>query len=159
VKPQVSEHERTRMLALADAMTVLLERDACGEPCLIGMYGNVRIDGDGFSVSVLARNRRKYNSVKRKLSPFCVLAQDGDFEGVFFLPALPTKEQAKVIRAVLVIRKKREYTELGLKARRASMEKALRSLLRNRHSVSKTDDFAATGMERQTSQESAKITA
>jgi hypothetical protein len=139
------------MLTLADAKTVRLEKDACSEPCLIGMYGNVRVDGDRFGVAVQARNRRRYKSAKNKLLSFCILAQDGDNEGVFRLPTLPTKEQAKVIRSVLGLRKKREYTDEGMKARRASMERARRCLLRNSHAASKIDDLVATGMKGQPS--------
>ena len=159
MQSQASEYERNRMQVLADAMTVCPEKDSCGHPCLIGTYGNIRVDGDGFGIAVLARNRRKYNSVKNKLSPFCLLAQDGDFEGVFRLAELPTKEQAKVIRSVLGLRKKREYTDEGMKARRASMERARRYLLRNSHAASKIDDLDATGMKGQPSQENAKMTA
>ena len=159
MKSQVSELERIRMQALADATTIRLEKDACGEPCLIGMYGNVRVDGNGFGVAVLARSRRRYTSLKSKLLPFCILAQDGDYEGIFHLQELPTKEQAKVIRSVLGLRKKREYTDEGLRARRASMEKARRCLLRNSHSASKNEDLAATGMKGQAGKENAKKTA
>jgi hypothetical protein len=53
MKPQVIEHERTRMQSLTDAMTVRPERDACGEPCLIGMY--------------VMRQRRNYPNENREV--------------------------------------------------------------------------------------------
>jgi hypothetical protein len=84
----------------------------------IGMSCHVYPDGDGyliyFTVADADKSDRQPSSLpwknaKAKLS-FCNVTQDGDWEGCLRLDHLPSPAEAKAIRDVLGIRKRRHLS-------------------------------------------------
>jgi len=102
-----------------DARRNALQRDECGDWAIFGKFGHiyaVPLDRaairEGFQivfglehcVGLSARGAaNSWGAARRKLEPFCRLAQDGDDGGTLFLERLPTPEEAETLRSVLGI--------------------------------------------------------
>lgn len=104
-----------------------LRRDECGAWTIRGKYGRIYTWGDvgrtSWSLCVICPTNRAWAGAKRRLS-FCAVTQDCDTEGVLRLTAAPTAAQAKELRAVLGLRKRREYDPAALQRLRASAGRA-----------------------------------
>jgi hypothetical protein len=102
---------RVLLLAL-DASPLSLRRDFWrgigrrGDYAIRGKRGHIYPDGDGYLLYVRAQSARFWSAAKRKLS-FCQLRIDGEDEGTLHLDHLPSPAEAKVIRQVVGIRKRR----------------------------------------------------
>ncbi len=114
-----------RLLDALDAAPSQLRRDACGLWIIAGRRGTIQSWGDGRSwlVYVQCRSRQHWTFTKRRLA-FMTVTQDGDEEGCLRLFALPTPQEAVVIREVMGLRKRVDYAPDTLERKRASMAKA-----------------------------------
>ena len=107
---QDDKEQQERLLVALDAAQSHLRRDDCGWWAIAGRHGTVNTWGDGktWVVFVRCRSIRHWTITKRRLS-FMKVTQDGDDEGCLRLFALPTAEQAVVLRDVLGLKKRRQY--------------------------------------------------
>jgi hypothetical protein len=78
-----------------------------GDHAIHGKRGHIYPDGDGYLLCVGCQSARLWSAAKRKLL-FCRLRIDGDDEGTLHLDHLPSPEEAKAIRQVMAIRKRRK---------------------------------------------------
>lgn len=115
-----------RLLAALDAAPGQLRRDECGSWIIGGRRSTIQTWGDGgtWLVYVIARSARHWAALKQRLA-FMTVTQDGDEEGCFRLLALPTPEQAVLIRGAVGLRKRVAYAPDTLERKRASMARAL----------------------------------
>jgi hypothetical protein len=96
-----------------DASPLSLRRDFWsgigrrGDHAIHGKHGHIYPDGDGYLLCVGAQSARRWSAAKRKLS-FCRLKIDGEDEGTLHLDHLPLPAEAKAIRQVMAIRKRRK---------------------------------------------------
>jgi hypothetical protein len=106
------------LLAALNASDLALRRDECGDWRINGKHGHIYTWGasGGFVLYVACNSGRGWASAKRKLGPFTKISQDGDAEGCFRLPELPTKAQAAAIREVLGIKRRRTVTDAARKS-------------------------------------------
>lgn len=102
--------QQERLLVALDAAPSQLRRDEAGWWSIGGRHGAITTWGDGRSwmVHVVCRSARQWTITKRRLR-FMTVTQDGDEEGCFRLFALPTAAQAKAVRDVLGLKKRRQY--------------------------------------------------
>ena len=112
------------MEALAAALGAHVRRDPCNDPVIEGRRGNIHVDGVGCIVAVMLASARQWTAAKAKLLDFCELRQNGDAEGVLHLAALPTPAQARLLRGVLRIRKRQQYSPAVLQEKRKAIQKA-----------------------------------
>jgi len=110
--------QQERLLDALDAAASQLRRDEAGWWIIAGRRGAIQTWGDGktWCVYVIGRSTRHWTAIKRRLV-FTTITQDGDEEGCFRLFALPTPQEAALIRDALLLRKRRTLTE----ASRASL--------------------------------------
>ena len=118
-----AEADRTKQQELLVTLAAWdrgLRRDECGAWCILGRRGAIRTFGDGKSwvVHVVCHSVRHWTATKARLS-FCELLQDGDDEGCLRLIALPTPDQAIIIRDAIGLRKRAELSPGELERRRA----------------------------------------
>jgi hypothetical protein len=100
-----------------------------GEYAIHGTYGHIYSDGDGFLLCIhTGESARRWSAIKRKLTPFCRLTQDGDDEGCLHLDHLPTPHEAKLIRDALRIRKRRSMSPEAQRKARSALERFRASL-------------------------------
>mgnify|MGYP001159160100 CR=1 FL=1 len=104
------ELERSHIQALATAMCVHSYTDPCGDPFIKGSKGNIHTDGSGYSVYVQRKTKKTWTNAKKLLTPFCILKQDGDVDGVLHLPSIPPSEHLTTLRECLRVRKIIQYT-------------------------------------------------
>src|SRR6516225_253285 len=83
-----------------------------GDHAIHGKRGHIYPDGDGYLLCVHGHSARRWSALKRKLL-FCQLRIDGDDEGTLHLDHLPPPPEAKVIRQVMAIRKRRRASGEG----------------------------------------------
>ncbi len=101
------------LLIALDASPLSLRRDFWsgmgrrGDHAIRGKRGHIYPDGDGYLLCVGGQSARLWSAAKRKLS-FCLLRIDGDDEGTLHLDHLPSPPEAKAIRQVMAIRKRRK---------------------------------------------------
>jgi len=107
--------DKSRVEALRVALgaaRACLRQDDCGLWILKGSRGYAATfgddEGDGYHLIAGASedgnriySRRKWTATKQRLQGFCRVTQDGDEEGCFHMPRLPTPEQAEDVRYVL----------------------------------------------------------
>ena len=95
------------LLAALGAGDRALRRDACGDWCISGSRGGIYTWGDRrtWVIWVGCRSTKQWTHTKARLA-FCTVTQNGDEEGCLRLHALPTEDQAAIIRDVLGIRKR-----------------------------------------------------
>src|SRR5262245_33658425 len=112
--------QQKALLAAFRAWDRALHRDECGAWCISGKYGRVYTWGDAKTWLLLVgcRSPMHWTYTKRKLT-FCTVTQDAEEEGGLRLHALPTPDQADVIRDVLGIRKRTEMSPATLERLRA----------------------------------------
>ena len=113
------EQTKPKMETLAKSMHVTLQRDECGDYVVQGRRGNIHADGAGYLVSVMCPTAEGWNIAKREFGAFCRVTQDGDTEGVLHMPALPTPEQAALLRLRLEIHKIKELSAETIEAIKA----------------------------------------
>lgn len=102
-----------------------LRKDECGDWRITGKWGNIyAVPGvlkkgldktEGFQLYVQETSARAWGFCKKEMC-FCVLLNDGDDKGMFFLDRLPTPNQANVIRGRLGIKKRKTLSEDQLAA-------------------------------------------
>jgi hypothetical protein len=92
---------------------------------ITGRRGTVQTWGDGKSwlAYVIGRSARHWTAIKQRLA-FMTVTQDGDDEGCLRLFRLPSPEEAVVIRDVMGLRKRVDYTPETLERKRVSMARA-----------------------------------
>lgn len=97
---------------LAAVLRAKVTLDECREPMIRGrraryVENGIYADGQGYSVMASYPTARGWAAAKAKLLAFCQLRQDCGTEGVLYLPGLPTAQQAKTLRDLLGIPKRR----------------------------------------------------
>ena len=114
LKPERDGRASLQALLIAlDASPVSLRRDFWrrmgrkGDQAIHGKRGHIYADGDGYLLCIGGQSARLWSAAKRKLS-FCQLRIDGDDEGTLHLDHLPSLAEAKAIRRVMAIRKRRK---------------------------------------------------
>src|SRR5437868_4663109 len=70
----------------------------------------IQTDGESWYVFAMARSKRHWSSMKRKLS-FMRLVNDGDDEGRFALARMPTAEEAEAVREVIGLHKRHRLSD------------------------------------------------
>ena len=95
---------------LLDSRASALRRDECGDWGINGLDGHIYAVPEGFQFVVFKQGPRGWNVAKYRLA-FCAVTQDGDTEGAFILDRLPSRAEAKIIRVVLRIPKRRHLSE------------------------------------------------
>jgi len=118
-----AEADRAQQKALLAALRAwhrALRRDECGAWCISGKHGRVYTWGDAktWLLWVGCRSPMHWTYTKRRLT-CCSVTQDAEEEGCLRLYALPTPDQADVIRDVLGIRKRTEMSSETLERLRA----------------------------------------
>ena len=120
-----------RINELGKALNAKPRKDDCGWWCIEGLRGNIHADGKGFSVACLSRSGRSWATAKARLKPFCQVKQDGDWEGVLFMPELPSQDQAATLRELLKIRQLRKISPEDMEV--------MRERMRSFHAAKKAD--------------------
>jgi hypothetical protein len=93
-----------------DAAPSQLRRDACGDWMLLGSRGHISTDGRGWYVYLGFETPRQWTFAKRRLL-FLEVWQDGDCEGILRSSAMPTAEQAELVRAAIGLRRVRVLSD------------------------------------------------
>lgn len=93
---------------LAQALKTRVRRGQDGEPVIEGRRGNIHEDGQGYSLFAGFKTAKGLNRCRAAFAAFARLRQEGDTEGVWHMPALPTPEQARLIRYWLRVPKRRQ---------------------------------------------------
>ena len=114
--------QQKALLAALGAWDRALRRDDCGAWTITGNHGTIHTWGDGktWVLFVRCRSALHWTYTKRRLS-FCAVVLDCEDEGTLRLHQPPTAEQAAVIRDILGIRKRMDFSPEDLERRRASM--------------------------------------
>ena len=101
------------LLIALDASPLSLRRDFWrgmgrkGDQAIHGKRGHIYADGGGYLLCIGGQSARLWSAAKRKLT-FCQLRIDGNDEGTLHLDHLPSPAEAKLIRQVMAIRKRRK---------------------------------------------------
>ena len=114
--------QQKALLVALGAWDRALRRDECGAWTISGERGTIHTYGDARTWLMFVASRSDYHwtHTKKRLG-FCELRLDCDGEGTLRLHQLPTPEQAEVIRDILGIRKRVEFSPEDLERRRTSM--------------------------------------
>ncbi len=114
LKPERDGRASLQALLIAlNASPLSLRRDFLrgigrkGDQAIRGKRGHIYADGDGYLLFIGGQSARFWSAAKRKLS-FCQLKIDDDDEGTLHLDHLPSPTEAKAIRQVMAIRKRRK---------------------------------------------------
>jgi hypothetical protein len=113
--------QRPQLLEFAEALNSrpsFFHRDDCGDPAIFGKYGHIFAVPEGFQI-ILLESVKRWSRLKQTFPKKII--QDGDSEGVLLFDCLPYPEQAKDIRRLLGIPKRKEYSPETLAALRAQM--------------------------------------
>ena len=88
------------MLTALDVAGNQMRLDECRTWTIMGKRGYVATWGDGarWFIYCAPGSGRKWNNLRRDLSPLGKCTQDGDDEGIIRLDRLPTAEEATAIR-------------------------------------------------------------
>ncbi len=119
-----ADRDRLRELLQAlSASELALRLDECDAWRINGKRGHLYTwnRSGGWLLFIACSSTWGWTSAKRRLS-FCEVTQDGDDEGCMRLRELPTSAQAKVIRSILGIRKRKS----ALVATNLSRQKVLK---------------------------------
>lgn len=89
-----------------DAAKNSLKRDECGAWRLTGTKGHIYSWGPAgeWLIYVACPSPWKWRNTKKRFKTFATVTQDGDDEGCFRLPKLPTPKEATIIRNATGIR-------------------------------------------------------
>jgi hypothetical protein len=126
------EHEHLeRLLTALDASRLCFKREwyhpgegGGGDWRIWGKAGHIYADGGGYLLFVApGKTAKRWHNMKRLLSSFCRVTQDGDDEGCMHLDHLPTAGEAEAIRQALVIRKRRHISPETLAAMTSRLER------------------------------------
>jgi hypothetical protein len=120
--------QRVALLGLVEALgcrDASLRKDECGDPRIVGKLGHIYAVPGGFQLYF--RGAPEFEELTssqswtwgKKALAFAKVTNDGDGEGMLFLDRLPTAAEAEIIRAKLVIAKKREVSEAELERLRS----------------------------------------
>jgi hypothetical protein len=111
--------QRTALVHLVSALgcrAAALRRDECGDWRIEGSNGHVyAVPGPGprFMLYLVTGSPKAWTFAKRALA-FAKVINDGDEEGAFVMPRLPTADEAALIRRYCGIPKRREVSEAEL---------------------------------------------
>ena len=96
------------MLTALDAAGNQMRLDECRAWTIRGKRGYVATWGDGarWFIYCAPGSGRKWNNLRRDLSHLGKCTQDGDDEGIIRIDALPTPEQAVLIRKAIGLTKR-----------------------------------------------------
>ena len=96
------------MLTALDAAGNQMRLDECRAWTIRGKRGYVATWGDGarWFIYCAPGSSRKWNNLRRDLSPLGKCTQAGDDEGIIRIDALPTPEQAVLIRKAIGLSKR-----------------------------------------------------
>lgn len=99
------------MEELAAKMRVRLRRDDCNDQAIIGKHGDIHKGKFGFTngyyVSVMWNTARKFHIEFAKCSAIGEITQEGDAEGVVFIPRQIALGNARLIRKAIHAKLKR----------------------------------------------------
>lgn len=103
------------METLAEKMRVRMRRDDCNDRIIIGKHGDVhrgtREGVSGYYVSIMWTSARKFRvELRRCVAIGAEITQEGDTEGVVFVPRSVALANASVIRAAIHARQKRKLS-------------------------------------------------
>lgn len=127
--------QRATLLTLADALVsaaAALRRDENNDWRINGSSGHIyavpgvpqRRDTPGYLIFCIRETRMAWTYAKKAL-PFCLVTQNGDTEGYFFLDRLPNADEAEAIRDTIGVRKRPIYTPEEVEARSRRMRGVL----------------------------------
>ena len=127
-----ASQDKAQLAELLDALNAspsTLRRDEGGLWILRGRPGcYVSTWGDGAGWQLVVTPEQEISALQwtwfKKRLAFCEVTQDGDSEGCFRLHRLPTPAEAEIVREILGIRKRVEYSPEEL-ARRQQQGKRL----------------------------------
>ena len=118
VRKALREREEASIKALADALHCKASKDGAGDWCVLGridkaqyIVNTIHSDGDGYSVMVGFESPRGLSSALPKLDAFMESRAEGETEVVMYLPRLPNRKQAGLLRRILGIRKVRVLSD------------------------------------------------
>ena len=96
------------MLTALDAAGTQMRLDECRTWTIMGKRGYVATWGDGarWFIYCAPGSSRKWNNIRQALSPLGKCTQAGDDEGIIRIDALPTPEQAVLIRKAIGLSKR-----------------------------------------------------
>ena len=121
--PAVQRPALVRLTEALGSRLSALHRDECGDWRIVGRYGWIyAVPGtEGFLIYYsgpeFIGSAKGWGYARRAFEAFgCTVTQNGDDEGIVFLPRLPTPEEAAIIRDKLVIGKKRSLSDGNLAA-------------------------------------------
>lgn len=116
--------QRAALLELTKALVSrdsALRRDECGDWRIEGSSGHVyavpgtldQPNRPGFMLYIMTGSAKAWTFAKRALA-FTKVLNDGDEEGAFVMPRLPTTDEAALIRRYCGIPKRREVSDAEL---------------------------------------------
>jgi hypothetical protein len=125
--------DRSQLEELLDALNAsptALRLDGCGDWAIVGKFGQIVSDGQGFLLCITTgESARRWFNVKQRLS-FCRVTQDGDDEGCLCLGHLPAMIEAGAIREALGIRKRRQVSAAAMVQAISALEQSRAALKR-----------------------------
>ena len=114
LQPAKAAQDRALMrelLKALDGSNRALRLDECGAWRITGKHGHFYTWGDGMTWLLFCDpgSPRKWTNIKKSLSPFCRVTQNGDMEGCLRLLARPTPEQAALIRRAIGLKRRKRH--------------------------------------------------
>lgn len=102
------------MEALAEKMRVRMRMDDSGDRAIIGKHGDVHRGNygttSGYYVSIMYTSARKFHIELAKVAAIGEITQEGDTEGVVFVPRQVALGNAKLIRSAIHAKRIREMS-------------------------------------------------
>ena len=110
-----------KLMAALGCRTAALRRDECGDWRIEGSSGHVyavpgtldQPNRPGFMPYIMTGSPKGWTFAKRALA-FAKVINDGDEEGAFVMPRLPTADEAALIRRYCGMPKRREVSDAEL---------------------------------------------
>lgn len=132
------------METLSAKMKVRLRTDDCNDRCVIGKRGDVhrgtRGGVSGYYISIMYLSARKFHiELKKCLDIGAEITQEGDTEGVVFIPRSVALENARLLRSVIHARRLMNISPELRAARVESLRRARESLKARALQGAKTD--------------------
>lgn len=129
------------MEALAEKMRVRMRMDDSGDRAIIGKHGDVHRGTygmtSGYYVSIMYTSARKFHIELAKVAAIGEITQEGDTEGVVFVPRQVALGNARLIRSAIHARR---IKELSPEAKAAGAER-----LRNWRELQRTRGVTGQG--------------
>lgn len=102
------------METLAEKMRVRMKLDECGDRTIIGKRGDVHREiygmTSGYYISIMYPSARKFHIEFAKCAAIGEITQEGDTEGVIFIPRQIALGNARLIRTAIHARRIRELS-------------------------------------------------